>query len=66
MLKSQLYISVINSSAGSPRKRGERYLSTKGEGRGLGLMRIDGIVKKAGGTVNRKTEQGVFATEILV
>lgn len=66
MLKSQLYISVINSSAGSPRKRGEKYLSTKGEGRGLGLMRIDGIVKKAGGTVNRKTEQGVFATEILV
>ena len=66
MLKSQLYISVINSSAGSSRKRGERYLSTKGEGRGLGLMRIDGIVKKAGGTVNRKTEQGVFATEILV
>lgn len=66
MLKSQLYISVINSSAGSPRKRGERYLSIKGEGRGLGLMRIDGIVKKAGGTVNRKTEQGVFATEILV
>lgn len=66
MLKSQLYISVINSSAGSPRKRGERYLSTKGEGQGLGLMRIDGIVKKAGGTVNRKTEQGVFATEILV
>ena len=66
MLKSQLYISVTNSSAGSPRKRGERYLSTKGEGRGLGLMRIDGIVKKAGGTVNRKTEQGVFATEILV
>ncbi len=66
MLKSQLYISVTNSSAGSPRKRGEKYLSTKGEGRGLGLMRIDGIVKKAGGTVNRKTEQGVFATEILV
>ena len=66
MLKSQLYISVINSSARSPRKRGEKYLSTKGEGRGLGLMRIDGIVKKAGGTVNRKTEQGVFATEILV
>ena len=66
MLKSQLYISVINSSLGSPKRRGEKYISTKGEGRGLGLIRIDGIVKNAGGTVNRKTEQGVFATEILV
>ena len=66
MLKSQLYISVINSSLGSPKRRGEKYLSTKGEGRGLGLIRIDGIVENAGGTVNRKTEQGVFATEILV
>lgn len=66
MLKSQLYISVINSSLGSPKRRGEKYISTKGEGRGLGLIRIDGIVKNAGGIVNRKTEQGVFATEILV
>ena len=66
MLKSQLYISVINSSLGSPKRRGEKYISTKGEGRGLGLIRIDGIVKNAGGTVNRKTEQGVFATEILI
>lgn len=66
MLKSQLYISVINSSVGTLKRHGEKYLSTKGEGRGLGLIRIDGIVKKAGGTVNRKAEPGVFATEILV
>lgn len=36
MLKSQLYISVTNSTASEPRKIGEKYVSTKGEGRGSG------------------------------
>ncbi len=66
MLKSQLYISVTNSTASEPRKVGEKYVSTKGEGRGVGLMRVDGIAKRNGGTVNRQNESGVFATEVLL
>ncbi len=66
MLKSQLYISVTNSTAVEPRKVGEKYVSTKGEGRGVGLMRVDGIAKRNGGTVNRQNESGVFATEVLL
>ncbi len=66
MLKSQLYISVTNATAQEPKRLSGKFVSTKGEGHGLGLMRIDGIVKRAGGMVNRKTEQGVFATEILI
>ncbi len=66
MLKSQLYISVTNSTAVEPRKVGEKYVSTKGEGRGVGLMRVDGIARRNGGTVNRQNESGVFATEVLL
>lgn len=66
MLKSQLYISVTNSAASEPRKIGEKYVSTKGEGRGVGLMRVDSIARRNGGTVNRQNESGVFATEVLL
>lgn len=66
MLKSQLYISVTNSTSSEPRKIGEKYVSTKGEGRGVGLMRVDSIAKRNGGTVNRQNESGVFATEVLL
>lgn len=66
MLKSQLYISVTNSTASEPRKIGEEYVSTKGEGRGVGLMRVDSIARRNGGTVNRQNESGVFATEVLL
>lgn len=66
MLKSQLYISVTNSTATEPSKIGGKYVSTKGEGRGVGLMRVDSIAKRNGGTVNRQNESGVFATEVLL
>lgn len=66
MLKSQLYISVTNSTASEPRKIGEKYVSTKGEGRGVGLMRVVSIARRNGGTVNRQNESGVFATEVLL
>jgi sensor histidine kinase regulating citrate/malate metabolism len=66
-LKQQLYISVTNAAAGELRKAGAgRYLTTKGAGRGFGLGRIDALVTKHGGYVNRQHEEGVFATEILL
>lgn len=67
ILKNQLYISVQNSVCGEIRKSGRTYLSTKGgPNHGFGLMRIDRIVEKYGGYLNRQNEEGVFATEILL
>lgn len=67
VLKEQLYISVSNSVKGVRRKHGKKYLSTKGlEGHGFGLMRIDHIVKKYDGYLNRQSEEGVFVTEIML
>lgn len=64
--KGQFYISVTNA-ASAFRRKGQKYLSTKAQtGHGFGLMRIDRVTLKYGGTVNRQSEEGVFATEILL
>ena len=64
--KGQFYISVTNA-ASEFRRKGQSYLSTKSQvGHGFGLMRIDHITSKYGGAVNRQSEEGVFATEILL
>ena len=46
--------------------RGGRFLSDKQGNHGFGLLRIDDIVAKHGGYLNRKTEEGVFATEVML
>ena len=67
VLKDQLYISVSNSVGGEYKRSGRAYLSTKkDDGHGFGLMRIDQIADKYEGFVNRKSEEGVFATEIML
>ena len=47
-------------------KREGRFATTKGAGHGLGLMRIDSIVERLDGYVNRNSEDGAFTTEILL
>lgn len=67
VLKGQLYISVFNSSSGEIKKSGKTYLSTKGSAsHGFGLMRVDRIVEKYDGYINRQNEEGAFATEVLL
>lgn len=66
ILKKQLYISVTNSMKGAAKKHGPRYLSSKQGLHGFGLVRIDSIVTKYHGYINRQSEQGVFATEVLL
>ena len=67
MKGEQLYISFTNFTASKKLKKvGGRYLTTKGRGHGLGLMRIDEIVKKHDGYVNRNSEDWAFTTEILL
>lgn len=66
IIKKQLYISVINSMEGAVRRSGAQYLSIKQGLHGFGLLRIDSIVSKYHGYINRQSEQGVFATEVTL
>lgn len=66
ILKEQLYLYVSNSMTDNIRRQGGQYLSTKRGSHGFGLMRIDRVVKKYGGFLNRQHEEGVFATEIML
>lgn len=62
----QLYLSISNACAGTRRENG-RFLTSKREaGHGLGLARVDAVVKRCGGWVNRQYEPGVFATEVFL
>lgn len=66
VIKKQLYISVTNSMDGMAKRRGNHFLSDKQGNHGFGLLRIDDIVAKHGGYLNRKAEDGVFATEVML
>ncbi|WP_179128574.1 sensor histidine kinase [Marinilactibacillus piezotolerans] len=63
-MKNTLYISVTNTMTENPRPS---FLSLKRKNsRGYGLSRIDQAVDKYQGIVNRKWEDGVFATEVTL
>lgn len=67
LFKQQLYICITNSTGKEVKKEGKTYLSSKRSmSHGFGLMRIDGLVKKYNGLVNRQNEAGAFATEIFL
>ena len=66
IIKKQLYIAVTNSTAGRVQKNGMHFLSDKPGNHGFGLLRIDSIVAKHHGYLNRQTENGVFATEVTL
>ena len=63
----QLYISFTNFTAGKKLAlKNGRFATTKGEGHGFGLLRIDAIVERLGGYLHRGSEDGAFTTEILL
>lgn len=67
MRNTQLYISFTNFTAGKKmKKEGKRFRSTKGEGHGFGLVRMDAIVERMEGYISRNSEDGAFTTEILL
>ena len=67
MKNTQLYISITNFTAeGKLHKEGGLFRSTKGEGHGFGLKRIDAIVARLDGYISRNSEEGAFTTEILL
>ncbi len=65
-LKQQLYISVSNATNEVVRKLDEDYISKKRGDHGHGLKRINHVVEKYNGYINRKNEPGVFVTEIML
>ncbi|MCM1297435.1 MAG: ATP-binding protein, partial [Muribaculaceae bacterium] len=63
----QLYISFTNfTAAKKQRKVGGLFHTTKGEGHGFGLVRMDAIVERLGGYLTRNSEDGAFTTEVLL
>lgn len=63
-MKGTFYISVTNTMKENPRPS---FLSLKRvDKQGYGLSRIDQSVEKYQGIVNRKWEDGVFATEVTL
>ena len=66
LFKSQLYISVSNSTCEKKRRRITELVTTKLGEHGFGLRRIDKLAEKYNGYVNRKNEPGIFATEVML
>ena len=64
---TQLYISFTNfTSTKKLEKVGKLFRSTKGDGHGFGLVRIDNIIERLDGYLSRNSEDGAFTTEILI
>lgn len=63
MKGNYLYLALTNTAGGRKKKS---LASTKGEGHGFGISRIDAIVQKYGGYVTRASEDGAFSTEVLL
>lgn len=66
LFKSQLYISVTNSTKEKKRRRLSELVTSKLGEHGFGLRRIDKLAEKYDGYVNRKNEPGIFATEVML
>lgn len=67
MKGTQLYISLTNFTSGRKlNKVGNIFKTSKGDGHGFGLVRIDNIIERLGGYLSRNSEDGAFTTEILI
>lgn len=63
MKGNYLYLSVTNTAKG---KKKRHFRTSKGEGHGYGLARVDAVIKKYGGYLTRASEDGAFSTEVLL
>ena len=67
MKGTQLYLSFTNFTAKKKMiKTGGLFKTSKGEGHGFGLVRIDAIIERLDGYLSRNSEDGAFTTEILI
>lgn len=63
MKGNYLYLSLTNTAGG---KKKRNFGTTKGEGHGLGIARVDAVVNKCGGYITRASEDEAFSTEVLL
>jgi len=63
MKGNYLYFALTNTSGGKKKKS---FRSTKGEGHGFGIARMDAVVEKYGGYITRASEDEAFSTEVLL
>ncbi len=61
-----LAITVDNGFDGIVKKNGNEYVSTKSEGRGLGLSILTSIAEKYGGGVEFKNDNKMFYSSIML
>lgn len=73
MIRIYMDMKIPSSTCRSPilpqrktEKISGRFHTTKGQGHGFGLVRIDDIVERYGGYLSRNSEDGAFTTEILL
>lgn len=67
MKGAYLYLSISNTATGEKKQKVQKkYKTSKGEGHGFGLLRVDAIVDKNGGYITRASEEGAFTTEVLL
>lgn len=63
MKGNYLYLVLTNTAGGGKKKH---FGSSRGEGHGFGLGRLDEAVRRNGGYVIRASEDNAFSTEILL
>lgn len=63
---AELYIIAVNSFDGSVRQSEGKYLSTKKDGNGIGLMSVSLTVEKYSGVTNFSHSESEFYSEIML
>lgn len=68
MMENMICIRMLNATDGNDRIENDKFLTTKANSQfhGLGLASVDRIVEKANGLVERKHEDKVFTTILLI
>ena len=63
---TQLYLAFTNAAGKKRDKCKSLFPSAKGAGHGLGLVRVENLVKKYGGLFSADSEDGGFTAELLI
>lgn len=64
--ETHLYMVFTNSAGKKQIKIGNLFTSTKGNGHGFGLKRVDELIEKYGGYLTRASEDGGYTTEVIL
>lgn len=63
---TQFYLAFTNAAGKKREKRKSLFPSAKGAQHGIGLLRVESLVKKYGGLFSADSEDGGFTAELLI